>query len=401
MAHNSLKKNTAVGIDFGTSKCAVAISSRKRLYIVLNDETDRTTPVYFGLNYKREIIQGKSVKHYYDHSQNGLVFGLKCHFNSSEHQSAFCYAVKYGLDNWDNNKKFPLEYLIRIMFETLRHQAVAHVKNMHISTAVITVPDIFGKEVLAKLKKMISELFEHIYFIKETWAAAVAYVDQNEIMAKEENVLILNYGGGGYLEATYFPSLSSEFLQNSSDKLEVDTLSKWVGGGGEEIKCRITNYLVKTCTTKSPNLKIDENPKFLHDLRLTAEHVMHGVDCAHSIHFSINDASLAEDISGEFSPKDFENLTSDIFGKVETFLKYIAKERKVRSVVLTGGSTRLRPFRKLLWQVFPQVDVKETVNAEEAAVEGAAVLASHVDQLKKNDGGEIELFTNSKHLIPR
>ncbi len=70
------------------------------------------------------------------------------------------------------------------------------------------------------VRKAATGCFKRVHLVVETQAAAIAYVEVNDVQIPEKNILVLNYGGG-YLEASFFvnsPRIVSRSLANMNAK---------------------------------------------------------------------------------------------------------------------------------------------------------------------------------------
>ncbi len=113
-----------------------------------------------------------------------------------------------------------------------------------------------------------------------------------------------------------------------------------------------------------------------------------------AVPFSFLDVKLDTDFTGSFTPEDFNKCTENLLKTVEHELKAFVnmiRPEEVKSIVLTGGSTRMPMFRDKLKRIFPQAVLKETINAEEAAVLGAVIVAQHIPPTS-GDWGRLKLF---------
>ncbi len=102
------------------------------------------------------------------------------------------------------------------------------------------------------------------------------------------------------------------------------------------------------------------------------------------------------DSNSTFTQKELTKCTVDLLKAVEHDLRSFAKEIRphvVESIVLTGGSTRLPLFRDKLQRVFPEAVLEETINVEEAASIGAAIIAQRIPPTS-DDCGKLMLFKN-------
>ncbi len=111
--------------------------------------------------------------------------------------------------------RLTLEKCLAHVLKRLRNDAAQALGNENITSVVITVPHQFDQEECQVVRGAAESTgcFEHVHLVVETQAAAIAYVEENNIQIPEKNVLVLNYGGG-YLEASFSPELSKECVSH-------------------------------------------------------------------------------------------------------------------------------------------------------------------------------------------
>ncbi len=203
---------------------------------------------------------------------------------------------------------------------------------------------------------------------------AIAYVEENSVQIPEKSVLVLNYGGG-YLEASFFPhspGIDSRSLPNVTAKpcrLRLGPVKN------------LPRYSWTTLKTVLPKSVIEESPALLHEFRMQSERLKTNMRSVTAVPFSFMDVKPGTDFTGFFTTEDVKTCTKDLLNAVDNELKSFARvirPHKVESIVLTGGSTRMPLFKDKLRGVFPHTALKETINAEEAAAIGAAIVVQHI-----------------------
>ncbi len=390
----------AIGIDVGTYKCAVACIQRHYPVIISNENGDRLIPMYFGLNGNSKLLHGTLVKKYYHQSVNGFAFGIKRLLRGDQYGiTTYDRAAQCTLQSCKDVKFTPTALLIHILKE-LRNRAAHALRTEDITTVVITVPYEFGPEecrVVVDAAKSAGS-FQQIHLITETQAGAIAYVEENDIETPEKNVLVLNYGGG-YLEASFFPELSKDCLSKFG-KLTCQTMSAPIGAG-EELTQLIMGHLGDRAGTEFDGFQLTKKPEFQHKFRQKAGELKANIWAGKAVQFSITDIKPDEDFEGTFTLKEFEHCIKPLCQSVEECLQGFADSiAPVQSIVLTGGSTRLRVFRRMLERVFPKAVLKESINAEEAAVNGAALLAQNTPSTVDDCGRLLVFRAPDKYVRP-
>ncbi len=84
-----------------------------------------------------------------------------------------------------------------------------------------------------------------------------------------------------------------------------------------------------------------------------------------------------------------KHLVDAIRERLKLFKISLPDPNVVKEIVLVGGSSRLKCVRKVLIETFPGASFKESINPDEAAVYGAAVLAHYFQRgmLQINENG--------------
>ncbi len=370
----------AIGIDFGTSKCIVAGKHRTGKITIGSPYGGHSIPAYFGLDSDNDLMCGSLVKKSYSLSVNGFAFGIKRLLkNSKTKETNYDRAARNSLQS-GNAAGLTLDKCLIHILKELRNEAAQALGNENITTLVITVPHAFDQEECRVVRAAAESTgcFQQVHLVVETQAAAIAYVEENNIQIPEKNVLVLNYGGG-YLEASFFPKLSKACLSQFG-KYDCQTMSAAVGAG-EEFTQVIMDHLVDRAAKQCDVVHIEERHALLHEFRMKSEALKKSMRSGTAVPFSFLDVKPDTDFIGSFTPDEFATCTADLLKAVENELSVFVdmiRPEKVESIILTGGSTRMPMFRDKLMRVFPQSVLKETINAEEAAAIRAATVAQHI-----------------------
>ncbi len=198
-----------------------------------------------------------------------------------------------------------------------------------------------------------------------------------------------------------FPELSKNCILRCGE-YACKTMSVSVGAG-EEITQMIMDHLGDRVAKECDGVQITDNHTRRHEFRMKSENVKKSMRSGTAVPFSFMDVKPDTSFTGSFTPDEFIMCTAGLLKTVEEALKGLAGakginvftqffySRKVESIVLTGGSTRLPFFGEKLKGIFPKAVLKETINAEEAAAIGAVIVAQHIP-LASDDGGRLKLF---------
>ncbi len=95
-----------------------------------------------------------------------------------------------------------------------------------------------------------------------------------------------------------------------------------------------------------------------------------------TVSYKIRDSTHdVEEFDGQYSVRDFLSATRLLFDKIESCLSSV--KGNVKAIVPVGGASQTYGIDALLQRVFPSAELKKTINAQEASVSGAAIIAHH------------------------
>ncbi len=139
-------------------------------------------------------------------------------------------------------------------------------------------------------------------------------------------------------------------------------------------------------------------PKMHHKVRLEADKLKECLQKCDSASFEFECISHDCDFTGKVKATEFNQTTKPLIDtireRLKSFKNTLADPKVVKEIVLVGGSTRLKCVRRVLTETFPGASFKESINPDEAAVYGVAVLAHYSQNgLLKFDGHGFEFST--------
>ncbi len=161
------------------------------------------------------------------------------------------------------------------------------------------------------------------------------------------------------------------------------------------------NILARQCR-KVIGCDLLAKPKIRHDVRLQTEKLKRTLEAASSASFTFDCVSKDKEFKGTITATEYDAATKPlvdtICDRLEEFKKKLPAPNAVREIVLVGGSSRLKIVRNVLRDTFPDASFRESINPDEAAVYGVAVLAHYSQKglLQFTDDG-FEIRTQSQH----
>ncbi|MFT6332243.1 MAG: molecular chaperone HscA [Lentimonas sp.] len=372
-SNQDISQEIGVGIDLGTTNSLVAISNNQKPEILLDDEKNFMQPSIASLDEKNNLISGNKT----EGSLARKIYSIK-------------RLMGKGLEDVKNDPEFntitdEVDGLLKISLgkgkftpEEISAQILINLKEIAhkstkktISKAVITVPAYFD-EAARNATKQAANLagLEVLRLISEPTAAAVAYGLDN---GSSGRFLVFDLGGGTF-------DVSVLKLANGVFKVI------GVGGdsalGGDDFD----NVILRKVISKNnlENLEIDD----LQKIKLAAKKIKEELSVGNSSQAKIKLQKQTLDF--KLTSEEFENLTEHLISKTTQITKDLLDEldlevEQIKSVILVGGSTRLKLIRKKLSEVFGEGKILGNVDPDKIVALGAAIQAEALTSKNSNN----------------
>lgn len=422
-----------VGIDLGTTYSCVGCLKNNRIEIIANDQGERTTPsIVAYIKNSTEIVVGTPATHqlsrnaentFYDSKRIiGKFFGdptigsdiEKFPFEiiqnpESDKSGEAVFKVTNGHIFENNSEKTwvsPQEVAADVL-KTLKASAEAFIGSP-VRHAVITVPAYFNNE-QRKATKQAGELagLNVLQLLNEPTAAALAYGEygdelmeestQKEELSEEakqpKTILVFDLGGG-----TFDVSLL-KFKDHDYEVLAVDGDNHL---GGEDFTNRMADHLLKEFAEQvgASVEELSQNTRVVRRLRDQCEKSKRVLSSSQSAMIEIENLLNDHDFYTSISRSQLDEMCKDLFARLERPINTVLEisntaKSEVKEIVLIGGSTRMQKVREIICQYFNNIELKETVNADEAVASGATIMAVKLakDRIEELDDEYIQ-----KHL---
>uniref|UniRef100_A0A914XQI5 Heat shock protein 70 n=1 Tax=Plectus sambesii TaxID=2011161 RepID=A0A914XQI5_9BILA len=194
---------------------------------------------------------------------------------------------------------------------------------------------------------------------------------------------------------------------------------KAIGGdthlGGRDIDDRLSDHVSKTIYQKCGE---DCMATRRNKAKLMQKVEEMKIELSNSLETSVYIGDLFSDIEEEIKIKreKLESLCEDIFVKTIELTKRTLSDANmspndIKEVLLVGGSTRIPRVQKLLGDLFPNITLNQTIDADEAVAYGAAIRAAQIDgiiraEISLTEATPLSLGTNImgnrfSEVIPR
>jgi molecular chaperone DnaK len=379
-----MSKQTAVGIDLGTTFSAIAYMDEKgRPQTVRNQEGDISTP---------------SVVHF---SSSGLIVGREAIKAGRFEPDAIAQFAKrdMGKPNYHRAicaRRLPPEVIQALVLRKLRQDASAVLGE--VTRAVITVPAFFN-EPRRKATMDAGALagLEVLDIINEPTAAAIAYgvlegfLSSKGETQRKETVLVYDLGGGTF-DATLMEidGLNYRALATDGD----------VFLGGIDWDRRIVDYVAEQFQ-KERDEDPREHPEGMQTLLMEAEEAKRSLTARDSI--TIHFAFGRHRTRVALSRQQFESMTEELVRRtiftVECLLRDANKKwDDLTRILLVGGSSRMPMVQKALEQASGKT-LDRSLLAEEPVALGAAIYANILDTQGDSERPKFNVKNVSSHHL--
>lgn len=369
-----------LGIDLGTTNCAMAIMEGGAPKILENIEGNRTTPSIVAMSKNNERIVGQSAKRQAVINPANTVYAVKRligrHFGEDEVQRDLKTAsykiiqAGEGVKVKMGDKDYSPQEISAMILSKLKADAEAKLGEK-ITEAIITVPAYFNDSQRQATKDAgaIAGL-DVKRIINEPTAAALAYGFDKK---QGQKIVVYDLGGGTF---------DVSVLDISADTVEVKATNGDTHLGGEDFDQRIINWIIGEFK-KDQGIDLSKDTFALQRIKESAEKAK--IDLSTATETEINQPFITTDANGpkhlvmKMSRAKLEALVMDLVDKtIEPCQKALTdsgfKLSEINEVLMVGGMTRMPLVLQKVKGFFGQ-EPNLTVNPDEVVAMGAAVQA--------------------------
>nr|XP_039268081.1 heat shock cognate 71 kDa protein-like [Styela clava] len=338
-----------IGIDLGTTNSCVATYRNGRVEIIANDRGNRVTPSYVSFNDEERLVGEAAKDEATSNCENTLCQIKRLIGRTYDDPIVQSDMQLWGFDviNDDNKPKIPVVYtnkrmifcpeqISAIVLEEMKITAEAFLDET-VTDAVITVPAYFN-DAQRKATRDAGKIagLNVIGMINEPTAAAVAYGPDRQ----------------------------------DTEQCREDFDNKLVNHFIEELK-------------QQHNKDISKNKRAINRLRLACEDAKRKLSSSTKAKVQVDALHDGIDFRSNITRARFEDINHGYFKQIlETVKKALEDSGLIKEdideVVLVGGSTRVPKIREMLEKFFDYLELKKTINPDEAVAHGAAAYAEFI-----------------------
>jgi len=377
------KSKHAIGIDLGTTYCAVGVYRNGKVEIIANSQGNRTTPSYVAFTDKERMV-GDGAKNQVSMNTSNTIFDGKRligkKFSDPEVQQDlkhFAFDVTSGddgkclinVDYKGERQQFHPEQISAMLLEEMVSVASNYLGE-EVKDVVITVPAYFNDSQRQATKDagMIAGL-NVLRMINEPTAASLAYGLEKPHISQD--VLVFDCGGGTF---------DLSILNIDDGIFEVLSTAGNTHLGGEDFDNRLVDHFCAEFKRKHKK-DLTANKKALRRLRTACERAKRTLSSSTQASIELDSLFEGEDFYSSITRAKFENLCDDLMRSCITPIEKLLRDAKkskgdIDEIVLVGGSTRIPQIQKLLSEFFNGKELNKSVNPDEAVAYGAAVQAA-------------------------
>ena len=373
-----------LGIDLGTTNTVAAIVEGDKVMTIPLNNGGRLMPSVVCVNQNNKFEVGDIALRQMVINPQETFYSIKRFIgrNPSEFEKSFFERYPFKIGTLDGKIKIISKLLNKEMeCEEISAQVILKIKsesekylNAKITKCVITVPAYFDNNQRKATRNAASIAgMEVLRIINEPTAAAFAYgLEKKEVDA---NTLVLDLGGG-----TFDISLVSSV----GEELDSFSVVASLGDrelGGDDFTNLIVEHIKKTIQNEHDNVDFNlQVNALIREEANKAKHLISEVS-ALNINFPFLPTKDKENFtfSMNFSEDEFAILSQSLIQKIKLKIKEFldlekVKDQEITKVVLVGGASRMKIFRRLSEEIFnlkPNIDI----NPDEVVAHGAAFCA--------------------------
>ncbi|NLE07533.1 MAG: molecular chaperone DnaK [Parcubacteria group bacterium] len=378
-----------IGIDLGTTNCAVAVMESGEPKIIENSEGARTTPSIVAISKTGERLAGLLARRQAVTNPQNTVFGIKRFIGHNFDEPAIQKdkdTAPFEISKSDtgsvqvkmNDHIYRPEEISAMILTKLKTDAEAKLGEK-ITEAIITVPAYFN-DAQRKATKDAGQIagLDVKRIINEPTAAALAYGFNKK---KNEQIAVFDFGGGTF---------DISILEVADDVVEVKATDGDSHLGGKDIDQKIINWLANEFKKES-GIDITKDPLALQRLDEAAEKAK--IELSSTTETEVNIPFITSDASGprhlliKMNRAKLEEIADEFIQRAIDITKRAIESSPfnvgdIDEIVLVGGQTRMPKVVEEVKKFFGK-EPNKSINPDEVVALGAAIQGGII-------GGEVK-----------
>jgi molecular chaperone DnaK len=360
--------SSVVGIDFGTTTSAIAVSRNESPMIIPNKEGSKFTPSVVAFTDKGEIVVGTAAALQAATNPDRTVF-------STKRQLGTDWTIRVG------STTYTAVDVASLIFKSLKQDAESYLER-EVRQAVVAVPAYFSNTQRRALRSAAEAAgFEVVRMIAEPTAAAMAYGLGEQY---DREIAVYDLGGGTF---------DISILGLGSSVFEVLAVNGNTTLGGDDFDDRIVGYLIDEFRKQHGiDLSVDRVAGVrLKEAAERAKIALSGLDTINIyVPYIYADANGIKHLDVDLDRATFEGLTRDLVKETIRCCELAVQDARVIlddakrgrvnlwgvqtefHLVLVGLSTKIPAIRQAVTALFG-VEPRRGVDPDEAVALGAAI----------------------------
>jgi molecular chaperone DnaK len=349
-------KHPAIGIDLGTTYCAVAmIDEFGKPKMLLNRDGSTLTPSVVQVDASGNAVVGEAAKNAFAFEPDNTAMFFKIHMG----ESAWSVPMR--------GKKYDAIKLSAFLLKRLKEDAESEI-GQQVSKVVITVPAYFNDDqrVATRQAAEIAGL-EVLQLVNEPTAAAIDYGRDTASSKGDRTVFVFDLGGGT-LDATVLKIERGEFRVLLTDGLHDLGGIRWDQLVVDRIRDRFKS---------EHNLDISGDSEAVAEALGRAETAKKALSQKEEV--TVQTAASGARVSFKITRADFERQSETLLAECRRLIRGVLSDAKelgaqIDEVLLVGGATRMPMIRELLRSEL-RLEPIQTTRVDENVARGAAYVA--------------------------
>lgn len=391
-------KDVAIGIDLGTTYCAVGVYLNGKVEMIPNlGQGGMTTPSYVAYPSGRETY-GRVAKESASNYPEDTIYDAKRMIGRPWDDPVLQEDIKTWMFEVVNDRgmpkikigdktRFPQEISAKLLVQFCR-MAEVHLKKPpgSIRKAVITVPAYFTEgQRRATIEAGESAGIEVLGILNEPTAAAIAYKFQR-LESEAKKALIYDLGGGTFDVAIV------EVGPKHVKSLGVDGDTHL---GGQDFDKLLVNHCAEQFRREANINLLDGSPAYrepLMRLQLQCEKAKQTLSTSDATDVMVLNIVKNVHLMMVIKKETLEDLVKPLLTKTLDIVERALRDTKgirdkddIDDIILIGGSTKMSLVTKMLENFFGGKQLNNSINPDEAVAFGAAVQAAVLNGRKCGD----------------